>query len=176
MRSLEHYAHPSDSDAGGIPPSIKHGDELCARNLFMLVFFFWIEFYCFGVRRYFWKGTNKCVVELQTLGGKKSSIFNACNSGLMLDGKFKKIRGMLGGKFEDAGSKLHERVRNSQNSEIINILTNITTTMRPLPNLCRFLDVSRFKPVDFAILVVLVNVAFELHGCQLSRRVGARKL
>ena len=32
------YDHPSDSDAGGIPPSIKHGDELCARNLFMLVF------------------------------------------------------------------------------------------------------------------------------------------
>ena len=33
------HCHPSDSDAGGIPPSIKHGDELCARNLFMLVFF-----------------------------------------------------------------------------------------------------------------------------------------
>ena len=32
-------SHPSDSDAGGIPPSIKHGDELCARNLFMLIFF-----------------------------------------------------------------------------------------------------------------------------------------
>ena len=31
--------HPSDSDAGGITPSIKHGDELCPRNLFMLVFF-----------------------------------------------------------------------------------------------------------------------------------------
>ena len=33
------HIHPSDSDAGGIPPSIKHGDELCARNLVMLVFF-----------------------------------------------------------------------------------------------------------------------------------------
>ena len=54
---------------------------------------------------------KKCVVELQTLGGKKSSVFNACNSGLMLGGTFKKIRGMLGGKFEDAGWKLHERVR-----------------------------------------------------------------
>ena len=35
----ERQIHPSDSDAGGIPPRIKHGDELCARNLFMLVFF-----------------------------------------------------------------------------------------------------------------------------------------
>ena len=50
----------------------------------------WIELYCFGVRRYFWKCTNKCVAQLQTLGGKNSSVFNACNSGLMLGGKFKK--------------------------------------------------------------------------------------
>ena len=71
----------------------------------------WIELYCFGVRRYFWKRTNKCIAQLQTLGGKNSSVFNACNSGLMLGGKLKKIRGMLGGKFEDAGWKLHERVR-----------------------------------------------------------------
>ena len=71
----------------------------------------WIELYCFGVRRYFWKCTIKCVAELQTLGGKNSSVFNACNSGLMLGGKFKKIRGVLGGKFEDAGWKLHQRVR-----------------------------------------------------------------
>ena len=54
---------------------------------------------------------------------------------------------------------------NGQNSESINILTNITTTMRP--NLFRFLDVSRFKPVDFAIRVVFVHVAFGLNGCQL---------
>ena len=31
---------------------------------------------------------KKCVAELQTLGGKNSSVFNACNSGLMLGGKF----------------------------------------------------------------------------------------
>ena len=71
----------------------------------------WRELYCFGVRRYFWKRTNKCVAELQTLGGKNSSVFNACNSRLMLGGKFQRIRGMLGGKCEDAGWKLHERVR-----------------------------------------------------------------
>ena len=71
----------------------------------------WIDLYCFGVRRYIWKRTNNCVSELQTLGGKNSSVYNACNSGLMLGGKFKKIRGMLGGKFEDAGWKLQERVR-----------------------------------------------------------------
>ena len=71
----------------------------------------WIELYCFGVRRYFWKCTNKCLAELQTLGGKNSSVFNVCNSGWMLGGKFEIIRGMLGGKFEDAGWKLHERVR-----------------------------------------------------------------
>ena len=71
----------------------------------------WIELYCFGVRRYFWKRTNKCVAQLWTLGGKNNSVFNACNSGLMLGGKFKKMRGMLGGKFEDAGWKLHERVQ-----------------------------------------------------------------
>ena len=33
----------------------------------------------------------------------------------------------------------------------------------------------RFTAVGFAILVVLVHVAFGLHGCQLSRRIGARK-
>ena len=48
---------------------------------------------------------------MQTPGGKNSPAFNACNSGLMLGGKFKKIRGMLGGKFQDAGWKLHERIR-----------------------------------------------------------------
>ena len=71
----------------------------------------WIELCYFGVGRYIWKRTNKCGAELQTLGGKNSSVFNTCKSGLMLGGKFQTIRGMLGGKFEDAGWKLHERVR-----------------------------------------------------------------
>ena len=57
-----------------------------------------IELYCFGVRRCFWKCTNKCITELQTLGGKNSSVFNACNSGLMLGGKFKKNKGDAGWK------------------------------------------------------------------------------
>ena len=70
----------------------------------------WIELYCFGVCRYFWKRTNKCVAELETLGGKNSPVFNACNSGLMLCGKSKIIRGMLVGKLADAGWKLYERV------------------------------------------------------------------
>ena len=88
--------HPSDSDAGGIPPRQHQTWRRALREEFVHASIVcWIELYCFGVRRYFWKRTNKCVVELQTLGGKKSSVFNACNSGLMLGGKFKKIRGMM---------------------------------------------------------------------------------
>ena len=58
------------------------------------------------------------------------------------------------------GGNCMREYENGQNRESINILTSITTTMRPLPNLCRFLDVPRFKAVDFAILVVFVHVAF----------------
>ena len=32
------------------------------------------------------------------MGGKNSSVFNACNSGLMLGGKFKKNKGDAGWK------------------------------------------------------------------------------